>query len=250
MSGDWQRIIHVAPTVIGLIERSQTQTKFFGRPFNPYAYVHALWDISAAGLGDFEQGESLLEKGLSFAHEIHDLGTVGFIEIPYGSLLALKGAGDRAATHFRNAIKNLEESQTVAFLGVAWAWLGYAHWLMGEFKMAVELTEKGLRMHLDLGMPFYRSLCHFFLSRAHFGEGHVEEARTYVELALQFSLENNEGQAQGLARTWLGRVVAITNPTHIEEAEQHILQGINILEVLGIRASSSLGYLVARGGLS
>jgi class 3 adenylate cyclase/tetratricopeptide (TPR) repeat protein len=243
MSGDWQRIIHVAPTVIGLIERSQTQTKFFGRPFNPYAYVHALWGLSVAGSGDFEQGERLLEKGLSFAHEIHDLGTVGFIEITYGSLLALKGDGDRAATHLRNAIKNLEESQTVAFLGVAWAWLGYALWLMGESKTAVELTEKGLRMHLDLGMPFYRSLCHFFLSRAHFGEGNVEEAQAHAELALQFSLENNEGQAQGLARIWLGRVLATTNPTHMEEAEQHILQGINLLEDLGIRAHSGLGYL-------
>ena len=33
------------------------------------------------------------------------------------------------------------------------------------------------------------------------------------------------------------------DPTQIEAAEQHILQGINLLEELGIRASSSLGYL-------
>ena len=48
---------------------------------------------------------------------------------------------------------------------------------------------------------------------------------------------------QGLSRIWLGRVVAKTDPTQIEEAEQHILQGISLLEELGITAYSSLGYL-------
>ncbi len=243
VAGDWQRTSQIAPTLIGLIEHSQTQTKFFGRPFNPYAYVHALWGMSAAGLGDFKEGERLLEKALSFALEINDLGTMGFIEIPYGSLLAIKGDGESAAKHLHNAIKKLEESQTVAFLGVAWAWLGYAHWLMGQSEKAVELTEKGLRMHVELGMPFHRSLCHFFCSRAYFGLGDIGEARKHAELALEFSLSNNERQVQGLARTWLGRAVAKANTTQTEEAEQHILQGISLLEELGIRAHSALGYL-------
>ena len=48
---------------------------------------------------------------------------------------------------------------------------------------------------------------------------------------------------QGLSRIWLGRVVAKTDPTQIEAAEQHILQGISLLEELGIAAFYCLGYL-------
>ena len=110
-----------------------------------------------------------------------------------------------------NAIKHLVESQSVMYVGQAWSWLGYAHCLMGDPKTAVDLTEKGLKLHTDLGMPFFRSMCHLFCSHAHFELGDMEEARTHAELALQFSLENNERQWQGLSRIWLGRVVAKTD---------------------------------------
>ena len=48
---------------------------------------------------------------------------------------------------------------------------------------------------------------------------------------------------KGFRRIWLGRVVAKTDPTQIEAAEQHILQGISLLEELGIAAQFALGYL-------
>ena len=101
-------------------------------------------------------------------------------------------------------------------------------------------------MHTDLGMPFWRSVCHWFCSYAHFEVGDMEEARTHAELALQFSLENNERQMQGLSRIWLGRVIAKTDPTQIEAAEQQILQGISLLEELGIRSSVWFGLSLAR----
>ena len=69
---------------------------------------------------------------------------------------------------------------------------------MGEPKTAVDLTEKGLKLHTDLGMPFWRSMCHWFCSHAYFALGDMEQAITHAELALQFSLENNERQWQGL----------------------------------------------------
>ena len=44
----------------------------------------------------------------------------------------MKGDGKSAAEHLENGLKHLEESQTVLYVGQAWAWLGYAHCLMGE----------------------------------------------------------------------------------------------------------------------
>jgi tetratricopeptide (TPR) repeat protein len=114
---------------------------------------------------------------------------------------------------------------------------------MGQSKTAVDLTEKGLKMHTDLGMPFWRSTCHWLCSRSHFELGDMKEARTHAELALQFSLANNERQIEGFSRMWLGRVVAKTDATQIEAAEEQIHQGMSLLEELGLRGYWSWGLL-------
>jgi class 3 adenylate cyclase/tetratricopeptide (TPR) repeat protein len=243
ISGDWQRVNHIAPTIISLIENRQIQAEFFAKPFNPYSYVLAGWGITTAGSGDFEQGERLLEKALSFALEINHLGTVAMVELMYGAAFAIKGDGENAETHLRNGVKYLEESHTFVYLGQAWAWLGYAHCFMGKSVTAVDLTEKGLKLHKETGMPFWRSLCHWFCSSAHFESGDTEQARTHAELALQCSTKNNERQIQGISEAWLGRVIAKKEPSQIEAAEGHLLRGISLLEQLEVRAEYSLGYL-------
>jgi tetratricopeptide (TPR) repeat protein len=242
-SGDWKRINDVAPTIVRLIENSKAQDEFFGSPFCIYSYLLAVWGAAKGGSGDFNQGKLLCEKALSVANKIDHRATKGIVEYVYGITLGMKGDAHRAARHLKKAIKNLEESQAIVFVGLAWGWLGYAHCLMGEYKSALDLTEKALRMHTDLGMSFWRSWCHWCCSSAHFDLGHTEQARIHAELALQFSIENKERQCEGFARAWLGRVVSKTNPTHIEAAEQHLLQGIDLLEELGIVAEYSIGYL-------
>ncbi|MGO9566603.1 MAG: adenylate/guanylate cyclase domain-containing protein [Desulfomonilaceae bacterium] len=242
-SGDFRRTNRIAPTIISLIEHCGTQAEFFGLAWNPYSYVHGLWGVGTAICGDFDRGERLVEKALSFALEIDHLSTIGQIEFHYGVTLTMKGDGERATGHFEHAIKCMEESQTVFFLGAAWAWLGWAHSLMGQSKTAVDLTEKGLKMHTELGIAHWRDLFHWWCSVAYFEQGDMEQARTHAELALQFSLENNAKQAEGLSRIYLGRVLAKTETSQIESAEQQILQGISLLEELGLAVQYSCGYL-------
>jgi tetratricopeptide (TPR) repeat protein len=242
-SGDYQRVNCIAPTIISLIERCGTQAGFFDLAYNPYSYAHAMWGFGKAICGDFDQGEKLLEKALSFALEIDHLSTTGIIEFICGLTLAGKGDGKGATGHLEHAIKSMEESQTVLYLGAAWAWLGHTHCLMGQSKKAVELTEKGLKIHTELGMAHYRDFCHWLCSRAYFEQGDMEQAQTHAELALQFSLENNAKMGEGLSRSLLGMVLAKTDPTRIEAAEQQILQGISLEEELGLRPLCGWGYL-------
>ncbi len=243
IEGDLQRVNRLAPTIISLIESRGKQADFFDKHFNPYAYVHAVWGWLKALSGDFRQGERLLEKALSFALKIGDLSTAAFTELAYGVMFAVMGDGKIAAEHLRNAIKYSEESQTALLLGMTWAWLGFAHHLMGEFKIGVDLTEKGIRMHTDLGLPFWRSMCHWLCSAAYLEMGDLDEARTRAALALKLSQASNEKQWQGLSRIWLGRVLAKMNAAQIKEAEQHVLQGIILLEQLGLRSLYGYGFL-------
>ncbi len=241
-AGDYGRIIHVAPGIVSLIERCGKQGESYGRPFYPYSHALALWGVSTGLCGDFDRGERLLEKALSFALDVDHPGTVALVELIYGTLLANRGEGETAGEHLRNAIRLMEESQTVLYLGATWAWLGYAHCLMGESGVAIDLTQKGLKMHTDLGMPFWKCFCHWFCSQAHSAHGDMKKTRTHVELALRFSLENNNRGSQGLSRIWLGRVLARLDTTQIDSAEQHLLEGISLLEDLGIVAWYTLGY--------
>jgi tetratricopeptide (TPR) repeat protein len=243
LSGDFQRINNIAPAIINLIEYSGKQAEFFGRHLSPYSYVHGLYGASTGICGDFDYGGRLLEKALSFARQLDHLASIGNAELVYGATLATKGDGRNAAGYLQNAIKDLEESQTMVLLGIGWTWLGYAHCLMGQSKTAVDLTEKGLKMHTDLGIPFWRSLCHWLCSVVYFELDGMGQARTHAELALQFSMENNERQMQGLSRTWLGRIISKADATQIDLAEQNILQGIGLLEELGIRGQSCFGFL-------
>jgi tetratricopeptide (TPR) repeat protein len=153
------------------------------------------------------------------------------------------GEGERAVSHLQKAIKYMEESQNYIYLGSAWNWLGWAHVMMGRTKKAVELAEKGLRMHIDFGIPFFRSYSHLNCSGSYFMLGDLDQARTHAELALQFAIENNERHIIGISRGWLGRAIARIDPTQIEAAEQQILQGIRLLEELGLPTLFGLGYM-------
>ncbi len=243
VSGDFQRINQIAPTLIRLIEDSGTRTLFYGMGINPYAQVLYFWGMARGMCGDFEYGERLCEKALAFAREIDHRPTLEEVEFAYGFILNIKGDGERAVSRLQRAIKYWEESQSFIFLGWAWGSLGWAHLSMGQTKMAVELAEKGLRIHIDLGIPYFRSGLHLYCSGSYFMEGDLERARTQAELALQFALQNNERHIIGMSRIWLGMAISRIDPTQTEAAEQQILQGIGLHEELGLPPLFGVGYM-------
>jgi len=63
----------------------------------------------------------------------------------------------------------------------------------------VELTEKGLRMHINLGLPYLRSGLHLNCGGAYFMLGDLDQARAQAELALQFALQNKDFRQLGQA---------------------------------------------------
>ena len=87
-------------------------------------------------------------------------------------------------------------------------------------------------MHKDIAMPFGYPGCHSEM-------GDLEYLRNHGEQALQFPIKNNEEQ-QALSGIWLGMVTAKLDTIQIDTTERHILQGIILLEELGILAESSL----------
>ncbi|RPH41218.1 MAG: adenylate/guanylate cyclase domain-containing protein [Desulfobulbaceae bacterium] len=242
LSGDWQRVNHIAPLMISLIERSRLQNQFYDRNMSVYVCIIAHLAISTTGCGDIAEGERLFAKAFAVAREIDNLASKAYVEWAYGIMLCFLDA-KRAIGQMETAIKYLEESQNLLLQGVSWCWLGYVHCLTGDTRTGIDLTEKGLKMHTDLGVPYWQSFCHFFYSTAHFELGDTTMARTHAELALQCALKNNEKQVEGLSRAWLGRVLARIEPSQAEKAEEMLQQGIQQLEDLEILTQAAMCYM-------
>ena len=112
---------------------------------------------------------------------------------------------------------------------------------MGQPKTAVDLTEKGLRMHTDLGMPFWRSTCHFLCSYAHFELDDCEKARNTCRTgssAFWKTMKGNFGDFNKLA--WEGSCQNERNASRGGGTGDS--QGIILLK-LGLAFEVCLGHL-------
>jgi class 3 adenylate cyclase/tetratricopeptide (TPR) repeat protein len=242
VSGDFNRVNLIAPVMINLIERCHTQTEVYNRLSGAHAQILAQLGASTNSCVDSNQGELFFKKALSIARKIDNLAPKAYVKWIYGITLALNNNGENAIPFLERAIKLLEESQTMLLQGQAWSWLGYAHSILGQAEIATDLTEKGLKMHIDLGATYWRAVCHYCCSHAYFKLGNIDSSRSHAELAVQYSKENNEKQVEGLSRAWLGRVTAKNNSSQIEVATEELLLGIKQLEALEIKFQSALGY--------
>ncbi|KKL12175.1 hypothetical protein LCGC14_2538400, partial [marine sediment metagenome] len=209
-TGECFKIIDMASKVIVLLDKTQRQSEFFGRPGNVYSQLHAKYAGSMGILGNFEEGKVLLEKGIDFALKIKNLFGLGQLELDYGTLQNIKGDGENAIKHLQNCIRYCEEGQIVILLGLAWSRLGWGYCLLGELETARKHMEKGLKIHSDAGLQYHLSLQYGLLGMVHLKSGDLKNAQSCAEEALKLSQKNHEKWAEGFIWILLGRIFGKT----------------------------------------
>jgi len=242
-AGEYSRIASLAPRVLALLESTQRESECFGRPFNPYSAILAMYGYAMGELGNFEEGQTLCEKALRFVVDVGNPHSILWAEFFYGMLLNLKGDGRNAVPHFENAVRYCEERQNVTVLGFSLSGLGWGHQLLGDLETAQRHMEKGLEVQRDAGISLQLSLHYYLLSEVHLELGDLENARTYAKEALRLAQDNNERNLEGVSRLALGRVLGKAEKSQFAEAEEYILQGIAIMDELKLKPSSYIGYL-------
>src|SRR5512139_3372928 len=115
-------------------------------------------------LGKIEMGENLCKKAISFACEVDHLFSIGVAEMFYGMSAAWIGRGEKAVEHLQRSIENFEKSQGTLFLPPMWSKMGLAHFFISNIPKALEYLEKGLKMQVASGLPFWLSFSHAGLS--------------------------------------------------------------------------------------
>jgi tetratricopeptide (TPR) repeat protein len=239
--GEYRKIVNMAPKVIKSLEKIQREDEFFGLPVNIYSALQAVYGYSLGALGEFTKGEQLCEKALSFAHRINHLFSIGSAENRYGFLFVIKGDGKNAVKHLQSSIEYFDKSQAVIHLPTTWSFLGYGYYLVGELETALKSIEKAFKMQMDIGFP--RSWIHYFLSSVHFDSGNLNEAKVHAEQALNLAQTSHQKYWEGISWIQLGRIVGKKEESQVDKAEEHILQGMKMLDELGTRPFYALGYL-------
>ncbi len=243
LTGEYWRIVDPATRMITLLEKTHKELESFGKNSNPYAVFHAFCGFALSNMGDFTEGEELLEKGLSHMSDTANLYGIGFVESMYGGMFIAKGDGGSAAQHIQNAFDCFEQSQTAAMLGQTMTFLGYGYYLLGKHETALQLMKKGLTIHTDFGLPAWLSIHYWCLGTVHCDLDNLEEARWHAERAVELSKQNNERQWESHSRILLGRTVGKMDSAQVTEAEDQILQGIEICDESRLRPSGTVGHL-------
>jgi tetratricopeptide (TPR) repeat protein len=240
--GEFFKVMDVASKVVALLEKTQRQAEFFGRPYNVYSSLLAQHSTCSWRSGNFKEGKVLFDKGLDFALKIKDLGSLALLELHHGWEFNFKGDAKTAIEHLQNSIRYCEEGQIINILVPNWIGLGWAHWLMGELETAHKHMEKGIKIQIDAGVPYDLSFFYAAAGMVDLDCGDLKKAQYRAEEALRTSQKNHQQYGEGLAWILLGRTLGKADKSQINKAEECILQGIRILDGLKLMTHYTAGY--------
>ncbi len=243
VSGEYRKLIDVAPKVIALLEKTQRESESFGRGLNVYSYLLGHYGLATAWLGNFKDGEALCEKAVRFALEVRALYCLVVIEHNYGWLFNTKGDGKNAVEHFQNSIRYSEEAQMPVLLGPINSGLAWGYYMLREPETAREHAERAIKIHSDTGIPFLLPLAYVILGAVALDSGELKNARSFVEEALSLAQNNNEKMLEGMSWVLLGSILGKADLSQGGKAEEYILQGIKIFEELELKAWYPMAYL-------
>ena len=242
-SAQLDNLVATVRRVIDLLEKKERASDFFSLPANPYAHLSVFCGVCLGWLGNFQEGELFLEKGLRHATRIGDLRTLGVVEFLYGNFCHGKGEWKVAAEHLQKSITYNEKVNFLSYLSWSWGYLGSACAYLGDLETGRSYGEKGLKMQRDAGIQLYLGWQHMYLGDTYLQLGDLDKARGSVEEGLRLCQKNNEKYWEAIAWIFLGHILGRTETSQIPKAEECVLHGMKIADELETKPFYAQGYL-------
>ena len=242
IKGEYSKVLELFPKVIALIEKTNTEKEFFGKPSNCYSMFHVWYGFCAGASGEFTEGKRWLNKGLSLASALDHPYTIGMTEFFHGWFFSLKGDGENCIKHIRNGITNLEKAKAYIYLHMAWSISGLGHYYLGNLDTCFKHMEKGLEIHRELDLAFYLSFHNAHLSMAYLEAHDIKNAEDCADIALKSSQEHDEKHFEALSRILLAQSIVKSDKSRLKEGKEHILRAIKMLDELKIKPVYAVGF--------
>jgi tetratricopeptide (TPR) repeat protein len=242
-TGQCTKTVDTLGDVIELLEKNEMEDDLCGRPFTMYPVLCCQYGDAMAQLGDFEEGIALCEKGLRRANKTKDPATLALVECLYSVPYLARGDGQLALDHAQNSIKYAEEINWMMVLYSSWTMVVNAHYFLGDLGTALESSEKCLEIQKSMGVEFLLAGIYRSQGGIYFDQGDHKKGIKLLEKALQLAQKNNEKWVEGFCKILLGWMLGKVDPSNQHEAEDRVLNGIEMCEILKLRPVYSIGYL-------
>jgi class 3 adenylate cyclase/tetratricopeptide (TPR) repeat protein len=246
-TGELVKAMNVAFRVIDVLEKTEKQSESFGRPGNVYSMLHGFAGVIMDQMGNFAEGQTLFEKGIRFASVTKSFDALASLELNYGLGRNVKGDAKSAIKHLRNCIRYCEKGQSLVILGMAWNGLGWAYYLQGDRETARSYMEKGLSIQHQAGIPHFLSFHHLLLGMLDSDSSDFKSAKEHIGESLQLAKASTERWVEAMCRVVIGRILGKEEGLESHKAEQYILEGIKVLNGLGMKPSCAHGHFVLAG---
>ena len=233
--GEYTKIADLIPSILALLEENELCNGVYSE-----LCIHC--GSSLGNLGNYQEGEGLIEKGLNNAVEVGDPLDMSFGEMASGLFYALRGNGGSATEHFRRSLVHSEEADWDFMIGAAWSGLGFSHYLLGDPATAQRYIERGIKIQTESSAGNVNTLHYCFLGMVHCDLGDPEQAQEVLVKILESSHRDNKKQIEGLSSMLLGRALAKADASQADEAESSMLQGMEMLEALQLRPLCCWGH--------
>ncbi len=242
-TGDWRKLINLAPKISNLLEESGNEFEFFGKPAHPYSIFPAFHAIGLTMMGDFHNGARLLDSAFSRVERVGNLYTTGVLEMFRAIWFGLRGDGTNTLIHSLRASKCYEDSQARLYLPLSQITSAYGHYLLGDLKAADMEIKQALELQREIGTRFWVSSNYLYLALVNLDSSNIDRAMLYAEQAISLSQETQAKHLEGRSRVLLGKIIGKIDQARIRDAEDSILHGMKISDQIGARPDSSIGYL-------
>jgi len=128
--------------------------------------------------------------------------------------------------------------------GRTWGLLGDGYLLLGDLKTAKKHIDKSIEINVNYQVLSALASSYRSLASVHRRLGNLTEAQNYAKKALELSQKNNNKDAEGSSKIFLGRILGEKDPGKVDLAEKYVVQGMKILEELKLKPALTQGYLV------
>jgi class 3 adenylate cyclase/tetratricopeptide (TPR) repeat protein len=241
--GNFVKVIDIAPRALRALEEHHKEKDVFSGGINVYAMLSAYYGVALAWSGDFADAKTVFDKGFYIAHEVNDLLQIGALNMMSSFSSYFEGENETAIDYGQKAIKYYDEAGAMFAMDVACSVLGGGHYLRGEYEIARDYAEKGLSLAKETGSLATMPWSYWFLAMGQYALKDLYNSSISAGEALKLSKEFNIKPVEGLAWMLLGRIKEGIDPSHFDDAQQHILHGISIFEELKTTAVSALAHL-------
>jgi tetratricopeptide (TPR) repeat protein len=239
----FSKIIDIAPTAVKLFEKEGKEYEYFGLSWPPYALICGVYGMSLGFTGKFEKGLVFIEKGLNISGKINNLLGLSSSEWLLGMIYVVKGDCTPAIEHLKNSIAHGEQINYPFATIYATTYLALAYCLLGDLELALETSEKSIRLAKESGIERLLLTVYRVSSKIHYVLEDYKRAITDANESLRVSQKGNHKFYEGLSLIDLGNALWRLEASKIEEAEKFILQGIDMLNEFNARPFVAQGYL-------